>query len=296
MKDDDWDVLLDRIEAGACTPFLGAGACHPYIETGEVIAQKWAREKAFPLSDASNLGRVAQYMALNLDGELKGDPRIPKQKMVDYLKRRNRPPFDDPKDLHATLATLPLPIYVTTNYDRFLTDALKLARRDVYRDFCRWNKWLEKRHKPERHSPTVAAPMVFHLHGHDEVVDSLVLTEDDYIDFIVNVSQRSELIPPVVQEAMTDNMLVFLGYSLSDWNFRVLFRTMQNYLEQSTRRGHVAVQLPPDELPDPARAIKFFEKYFGGEEITLFWGTCEDFAKTLREKRAARLVASATTP
>jgi hypothetical protein len=206
--------------------------------------------------------------------------------MVKYISECRRPAYGDPKDLHTTLAGLPLPVYITTNYDPFIVDALKHAGRDVRREFCRWNKRLERRFPSnEKHVPSPASPLVYHLHGHDQIVDSLVLTEDDYVDFIVNVSQRPELIPPVVQDAMTDNMLVFLGYSLSDVNFRVLFRTMQNYLENSTRGGHVAVQLRPEQLPDPDRAARFIERYFKDQRIVVFWGTCEEFNTGLRLKR-----------
>jgi hypothetical protein len=60
---------------------------------------------------------------------------------------------------------------------------------------------------------------------------------------------------------------------------------MQNYLENSTRGGHVAVQLRPEQLPDPDRAARFIERYFKDQRIVVFWGTCEEFNAGLRLKR-----------
>ena len=39
-------------------------------------------------------------------------------------------------------------------------------------------------------------PVVFHLHGHLGLAESLVLTEDDYLDFLVSISRNDDLIPP----------------------------------------------------------------------------------------------------
>ena len=36
--------------------------------------------------------------------------------------------------------------------------------------------------------PSPQTPVVYHLHGHRSVIDSLVLTEDDYLDYLVNMS------------------------------------------------------------------------------------------------------------
>ena len=50
-----------------------------------------------------------------------------------------------------------------------------------------------------------------------------MLTEDDYIDFLVRVSGDPNLLPPVIQEALASKMLLFVGFSLADWTFRVIF-------------------------------------------------------------------------
>jgi hypothetical protein len=296
MTKSDWDLLLGQIEGGTCTPFLGAGASVPYIETGEPVARHLGRDQRVPAWDAGNLPRVAQYLALNLDGQL-SDPSIPKQKMIDYLKTRPSPDCDDPDGVYSILASLPLPIYLTTNYDGFLTAALRHQRRNPRRVYCCWNKRLEARQQlearrqgsAEDYEPSVANPLVYHMHGHEAVVDSLVITEDDYLDFMVNISQRSSLIPPVVLDAMTDNTLLFLGYSLNDWNFRVLFRALQNFTENSTRGGHVTVQLKPGSGEDGERAVRFFERYFQKQSIVVFWGDVKDFLMELRSEREAWL-------
>jgi hypothetical protein len=284
LAEQDWQILVGHIKAGTCTAFIGAGASHPSIDLGGTIARNWANDCQYPLPDGDNLARVAQFIALNPDGAL-SDPTAPKRKIVEYLKKRPHLDSDDPDDPYNVLARLPIPIYITTNYDAFMVEALKRTGRTPRREFCRWNRRLEKRMPLDAPiEPEAQTPVVYHLHGHEEVVDSLVLTEADYIDFIVNVSQRPELIPTPIQDAMTDNALLFLGYSLSDWNFKVFFRTLQNYLEKSTRGGHVSVQLEPDPKKrhdERERATRYLTRYFREQSIVVFWGTCRKFAQDL---------------
>ena len=64
---DDWDLLLDSIKDGKCTPFLGAGVCHGVLPLGSSIAEDWARKLDSPLNDCSDLARVAQFLAVKVD-------------------------------------------------------------------------------------------------------------------------------------------------------------------------------------------------------------------------------------
>src|SRR5205807_1593444 len=114
---------------------------------------------------------------------------------------------------------------------------------------------------PDGYRPTPQEPLVYHLHGHLDVVESLVLTEDDYFDFLVNIPQIG--IPPMVQEALSATSLLFVGYRLADWNFRVLFRGFVELTQASDRRLSVTVQLPPVQSAEMRdRAMQYLGRYF----------------------------------
>lgn len=288
LSEDDWKILNTHIKDGTCTPFIGAGASYPSIRLSGTIALEWSMEIEYPLQDNSNLSHVAQYIALNPGGSLT-TPKAPKRKMVEYIRGCKHQGADDPEDLYNVLANLPLSVYITTNYDSFMIDALRREKKNPEYKFCRWNRLLDKYDALDAaFEPKPTKPLVFHLHGHMEVIDSLVLTEDDYIDFIVNVSQNPERIPSQIQDAMTDNLLLFLGYSLADWDFKVIFRALQNYLENSTREWHISVQLEPkaDDFTDTQRQkiTRYLNKYFQAQSIVVYWGTCSQFAKDLHRR------------
>jgi hypothetical protein len=75
------------------------------------------------------------------------------------------------------------------------------------------------------------ARMQGHFGGRNdaEIVDSIVLTENDYIDFLAQ--DRIRKIPTKILQVLRVARLLFLGYSLEDWNFRVLLRRI-NLLQQ----------------------------------------------------------------
>ena len=291
MSDQDWRRLLMRIEAGKCTPFLGAGAAAGLLPTASQIAKIWAGDHDYPLQDKDNLVRVAQYLAVE------NDAMFPKENLLSkWFDELTYPDFAALNEPHGVLAALPLPIYITTNYDDFMLKAL-----DDYKDsrgerpkkptleICRWNRLVEKklRRQPsifDNHDFEVTAdtPVVFHLHGHKNLPESMVLTEDDYIDFLVRISQDDEdVLPPRIQEAIADTSLLFIGYSLNDLNFRVLFRGIINSIERSTGRESFTLQFPP---PENQAAIRYIENYFDKLSIKVVWGDSRNFARELYER------------
>jgi Integrase core domain/SIR2-like domain len=245
LKEKDWDLLLRRIKQGQCTPFLGAGACYGAIPLGRDLAQKWAGAKGYPMQDSHDLSRVAQYRAVT------EDHIAPKEEIKELFAQLSPPNFEDPDEPHGVLADLPFTMYMTTNYDDFMMRALKSRKRDPKQEYCRWNDHI-KRQPPSilksrpSFEPTVANPLVFHLHGCYQVPESLVLTEDDYLDFLVGITKDQQLIPPKIQQAFTGTSLLFLGYRITDWDLRILFRGIVEYMKKSIARVHISVQLVPD--------------------------------------------------
>jgi hypothetical protein len=281
LSEDDWRLLLTRIESGNCTPFLGAGMGAGMLPLGGDIAEDWAREFAYPLSDSRDLARVSQFVAVRM-----GDAMAPKERICRQLARIAPPGAADDTEPHAVLASLPLPVFITTNYDGFMAHALEAAHKDPRPEICRWNGSPAVKGQPvaltSGFTPTPAQPIVFHLHGRLEVPESLVLTEDDYLDFLVAVSRNQRLLPHQIKKALAGASLLFIGYRLADWNFRVLHRGLVMAGEQSLRRLSVTVQVT---AADAER--DYLERYFGAMNVRVYWGKATEFVAELRDRWAA---------
>ena len=221
VTDRDWERLLARILDGKCTPFLGAGASVGTLPLGGDVARRWAAEEGYPLEDEFDLARVAQFVSIN------GDPMWPKEKICTELRGLGPPDFDRPGEPHAALAELPISLYVTTNYDDFMIQALRGVGKSPLGSSvagtsscgrCRASSTATGSSRPS------TSRWYIHLHGTLDVPESIVLTEDDYLDFLVAVSRREDVLPPQIQGALASTSLLFLGYKLADANFRVLHR------------------------------------------------------------------------
>lgn len=293
MEDTDWKMLLGRIKDGKCTPFLGAGVNFGVLPLGGEVAKALAADFNYPMDDTSDLAKVTQYLAVV------NDPMFPKEEVLKKLGKQvqeweKRVPADEfyssREEILAVLAALPFAVYVTTNYDDLLTRALRHCQKDPRRELCRWNRYVKD--EPSVFDPTsafepsIANPVVFHLHGHNGVPESLVLSEDDYLDFLVNASRQQDLIPPRIKRALTGSSLLFVGYRLADWDFRVVFKGLVESMEGSLRRMNVSVQLPPQCEDESSRIEQqsYLARYFGNIKVQVYWGTAQEFAKELKER------------
>jgi len=268
--------------------------CQSWIlPLGAKIAEELAGRHQYPFNNCMDLSKVAQFLAITQD------PMYPKEEILKMLKEHleqwektfNLQDFlTIPCKPLSILADLPIPIYMTTNYDDLMFRALKARQKDPRRDLCRWNKYVKD--IPSvfdsfySFEPTPANPVIFYLHGHDEVPESLVLTEDDYLNFLVNISKQQDLLPLRIQRAIAGTSLLFIGYKLADLNFRVIFQGIVGSLESSLRRISVAVQLPPDDVDDKIQQAqqKYLTEYFGKIDIQVYWGTAKEFAIELRKR------------
>jgi hypothetical protein len=71
------------------------------------------------------------------------------------------------------------------------------------------------------------------------------------MDFLVNISVDDQLMPRrLFAAALTGSTLLFVGYRIADWNFRVLLRSLSRYMESGLQRTHFAVITPPQAAGD----------------------------------------------
>ena len=238
---------------GEVVPFLGAGAnlCGrsgswrspgDSLPSGRELAQYLAREFDYPLPDSENLVRVTQYQAT-----MEGPGPLYKRLREIFLGHYTPTPLHDllaqmPKLLEDSFGRARNQLIVTTNYDDSLEQAFRSAGQpfDLF-TYIAWGDDLGKfLHTPAEGEPTVvpdarqfAEPIlderhvILKIHGAVDRSpvkrDSFVITEDHYIDFLQRTAIE-DLIPMSILPALQQTHFLFLGYSLADWNLRVMLQ------------------------------------------------------------------------
>ncbi len=289
----------------------------------EQLTKEWAADIKYPMSDDHNLARVAQYYQVD-----RKDSRLAKVKYLEFLNNylldinlddgtykdvvaelRDQPDLlfseivrqlDYPRDINKAtdpmnlLARLPLPLYITTSYYDFMERALKLAGKTPHTQVCFWNGGIsgaKPEHQPDPDFiPDANHPIVYHLFGLEDYPNSLVLSEDDYLNFLVSVVEDTNtqypLIPLRLREALVESRLVLLGYHLRDWDFRVLFRFIQKYRKSESAQRGIIIQLIPGSKgkENVKKSMRYLSQYFDKKQFEVEWSKTESFIHTLWNK------------
>ncbi len=316
---EQWPIIFTALENEKCTPILGQEIYEPMMGSWRQMAAALSAKYDFPLASfySDLLPRVAQYISSkfdpdtlsnNLEGQIRAtlqrnfmadlpDPlKTPRANLLQLFtaagaKFREREKYEQ----HKVLASLPIRIYINTNYDDLMFDALKQAKKDPQRIICQWRSEpfeTELTYNSEQdYQPSVERPLVYHLFGHLSVPESMVLTEDNYYEFLMgfnaNKKRTPAVIPPAVLRALADSTLLMLGFDLDDWAFQALFRMVMVQPGTARRASNIGVQIEPDDLHNlnPQKAHKYLEKYFGDTKTQIYWGKSQDFLRQLAEKR-----------
>jgi hypothetical protein len=281
------DVATWLVE-GKVIPFLGAGASlvgasglNPLPDGRSLVNELIDKMgKNYPGEPTDGLAKVAEYFEQRLDRLALFDylhDRFYQQQLNAPLGRVAQLLAEMPESDHSRFI-------VTTNYDNFVERAFQEAGRPI----C---VITQNMRNPERGVSQVSLKLpdgsidqvdalmfqwgddprfppgttyLFKMHGSADRRlsndrDDLIITENDYVDFLVNSGGSvSPLFPPVsLLAAFGKRRFLFLGYSLADWNFRAFFQllALRNALSKRDYLRHWAVQHHPNEVD-----VKLWEK------------------------------------
>jgi hypothetical protein len=250
---------------------------------GPTAAYRYVRATYLAFLEAA-LSRIANQDLLN---QLQADVRFSTMTLSEKASRLECPTLDPANPL-VRLAQFPLPIYLTTSYHTFLEAALEREGKIPRSEICRWNAQLDSIPQvlkgqsllaPEKkYEPTPDEPLVYYLHGIDTYPESLVLTEDDHLDFMAAILRDKELVPSRVRQALADSSLILLGYDLRGLDFKVIFRSLIKTGSANLRPKSVAIQLSPADQNEK----DYLENYLRQEaEFEVCWEQTQSFVEEL---------------
>jgi hypothetical protein len=319
--------LLNRVvralKRESCVPVLGSGMTDWMVGSRRQLAKSWAKDFHYPLhlGGHDDLPQVAQYITVT---EGRSDMR---ESLADFYRtelrerfgpaaaRTNATTLDElivsawrseaggmAAEPHDVLAQMPCKLYITAQPTALLLEALQAQRNKTPEwDYCRWNDRadaddddddeLEAHVSPfeldPSYEPSVERPLVYQVFGTLKDPDSIVITEDDYFDFLLAIAQHPDLIPTAVRETIAEANLTFLGFGLQDWDVRILLRALVSpeIADELNKKKHVAAEREPGEQDvsgDGAR--DYLRDYFGREvkpAIDIFWSSTEAFCEGL---------------
>jgi len=265
----DLQDIAEYIRHHQCILFLGS-AVHAPAPPGSKYS--YPREKSPPFGErlSKMLGKACQYPK-------KEDPRnlqrvaLYFEKQAPFPGRLHKKVRDiveigrEPSPILRGLARMGFPIVITTNYDHLYEEALSQVAREraqergdspevVASTVADYQKWV---YTPKRmvttdcdSEPTYQRPYLLKIHGDIDRKDSMVITDEDYIDFILRMNDSLDFRPvgENVRKHLLDWPTLFIGYRLGDYNLRLLFKTLRWNLDDREIPENYSVDIRPDVL------------------------------------------------
>jgi hypothetical protein len=246
------DQVAEEVASGRCILFLGAGVHAPPSDD----------RYSYPKENRPPIGKgLAEHLA----DRSKWRARYPEetelwdlQRMAldhevamgrDQLVEDVRQAVDQDKTASPVLralAKLDFRLIVTTNYDRLFEQALYGAGKQP--EIRVYNK-ADSVADFSTEDPTKDRPQLFKIHGDIGNPASIVITDEDYIEFIMNMNNsRVQTVPDTFTFKFKKRQTLFVGYSLLDYNLRLLFRTLRLGWDKSQTPKTYSVDYRPDPL------------------------------------------------
>jgi hypothetical protein len=287
-----YELIRAGLQRGRVIPFLGAGVSlgtrapeqswspeASFLPSGSELAGYLDRRSGYPSNEPTELPKVAQYFdgiagRGGLDDELHGVFAKPYQ----------------PGPIHYYLAEFPSLLIVTTNYDDLLERAFREKGKPfhvvVYKTgsptflYCSSDSPEPKEvHADEINLEVGKETVIYKMHGGCDPSsaerDSYVITEDDYVEFLSRMTSYTA-IPRDFAEPFARSHFLFLGYSLRDWNLRVvLHKIWQTWPRR--RYASWAIQ---------HRAQRLEQEFWSKRLLTIYELTIDRFLERLKQPPA----------
>jgi len=259
--EDDLEYIKKRIAAHECILFLGSAIHVPpppelssqyhYAQdksppVGSQLSKILAEKSDYPGADWWNLQRVAQHF------ETKTKSRFRLVEEITEAVHTGR----EPSPILRMLTDLEFPIVITTNYDHIYEQALdqKAKAENISEPYevSVYNPNINNKEKTIDcpRAPDPKKPYLLKIHGDVDTPESIVLTDEDYIQFVLRMSDKPPYHPfgnNVLAHLMKWPTL-FVGYSLTDYNLRLLFKTLRWKLDAARIPPNYSVDKKPDDL------------------------------------------------
>ncbi|HJQ71352.1 MAG TPA: SIR2 family protein [Blastocatellia bacterium] len=249
--------IVEGVRKGQCILFLGAmavaadppaGSPFKYKATlpgGKALSNMLADKCGYPDGDKDNLQRVSLFFQCR-----EHNSREDLIKAIGEIFAQSKAVPSPPLDM---LAALPFRIIITTNYDALFEKALyKATTRDGEGKSPVVTVYDPDRNGPPDKvtlDPPEASPILLKLHGDITKPNSIVITEEDYITFIQRMaSPHFHPIHENIRARMNEWPILFVGYSLRDFNLRLLFKTLRWHVDPANYPLSFSVDPSPDNL------------------------------------------------
>lgn len=178
------------------------------------IADKHLKDHKIKAPERNNLFHVAREFKLN-----EGKNALYPVFQEFYLD----PKFNQPNEVIRKLSLLPFHLVITSNPDQCFIEAYKDKKEKMGINFNS-GFYDYKGFTKETEVGTLDKPLIYGLYGSPDEPDSLVTTEETFLDYLINFIGRKPALPSdiLVELKKPNKIFLFLGFGFDNWYLRVI--------------------------------------------------------------------------
>ena len=202
---------------------------------------------------------------------IKGARRVDLEDLTKDFYETNTPEMPE---VYNLLATLPVSIIINVNPDNFIQKALREQGKQCIS--LHYNFHRETANSIDIEKISLENPLVYNLFGSLEETESIVLTEEDQLEFIRNVVKDDPRIPEeILSQFDHRKTYLFFGFDLENWQFRLLLDGLK------LREENTTVSPKQKRYPLSETTKSFYEERFNFQFVDK---EIDDFLDELRGK------------
>lgn len=222
MKKRDWTNLIRAIQEQRCILMLGPSLAraeyeNEWMSLNEIFALHLAKELEdegieYEQEHERNLTYMSQKFFTI--------PNVRRTDLEGEIKEAYEQNIQTIPPIYEELAKYPFHLIINTNPDDFMLRALHKAGK--HNSTSHWYNF-RKDSEPEIGNISSETPLVYNLFGSFKKPETLILTEQDQVDFIKSVVRNEPPIPNKIMSQFDERKTyLFLEFDLRNWHFRLM--------------------------------------------------------------------------
>jgi hypothetical protein len=246
MREVLWEGLVESLTLGKCVLVLG-----PDVAASQVQTDGQAQVTTVSLRDL-----FCQNLAQQLEDE---GQKVTERSMFAVAQQFEDAPFSTvnlkniasrffkqakgygPGPIHTELGNCPFSLVLTTCHDDLFARALRTAETEKNPHRYWYHYRGEPRDNLELEGPlNPSTPAIYHLFGTFEEPNSLVLTENDLLEFVCAIISGRPKLPESLRTSLRNKTFLFVGFGIRHWYIRVLLKLLMRTLELGG--GSIAIE------------------------------------------------------
>lgn len=258
ISDEYCKLLSDKLKQGDVIAFLGSAVSKTYkdrrtnktyfgIKMASEIVKDLSEKKMYIKPD---MNFEQAFFSIKYKEERNEVERL----LQGYIKTHNM----NPLPAHSILAGLDFSAYLMTNFDNLLEKALdKKKDYSVIINDKDVSRWQMKNKTP-----------IIKLHGCISRPDTMIACEDEYRPLI----SREPVLASLIKVLLSNKVILFCGFSLSDVDFRVAYQELKDILGNYMPKSYAIVY----------DFTEYEKNYWEQQGVILIKSDLTEFLKKLR--------------